>query len=279
MQKLAEELGITIGWFYGEPGHGRGVIDAMSSFGTKGPLRQRILATDDWFHDANEMCEFLNAYFAHDETKEHHLIEASTLAKQRRRKQPEPHPIKGCRKFHLIAVDSNGTFTTVPYIQDEKYIINLDFSSEDLQLPTDFDSFDSDGDDDDEEYELTPAEDIQESTLFKLIRPGSFVALRSPPNSVEPYYIAEVQEKGMAIENLRDNFGHCIVQGEQFATIRYLDRGSESLKKGTVKFQRQRKDADVFIHLAEILATNIELNESLTMKISEHQSILSQALL
>ena len=33
--ELAKEHGITVCWFYGEPGHGKGTIDAMSAFGCK----------------------------------------------------------------------------------------------------------------------------------------------------------------------------------------------------------------------------------------------------
>ena len=35
MKKIAAEFGITGVWFYGEPGHGHGLVDAMSSFGCK----------------------------------------------------------------------------------------------------------------------------------------------------------------------------------------------------------------------------------------------------
>ena len=37
MKELAEKYQITFSWFYGEPGHGRGLVDAMSHFGCKWP--------------------------------------------------------------------------------------------------------------------------------------------------------------------------------------------------------------------------------------------------
>ena len=39
MKKLAEKYEIIVCWCYGVPGHGRGLVDAMSSFGCKQPLK------------------------------------------------------------------------------------------------------------------------------------------------------------------------------------------------------------------------------------------------
>ena len=60
MKKLASEFGITIVWFYGEPGHGRGLVDAMSSFGCKQQLRHEIVTNDNWFDNAESMVDFLS---------------------------------------------------------------------------------------------------------------------------------------------------------------------------------------------------------------------------
>ena len=49
---LAEEHQIRIDFFYGEAGHGRGLIDAMAWFGCKGPMRKEIVTRDTWFATA-----------------------------------------------------------------------------------------------------------------------------------------------------------------------------------------------------------------------------------
>ena len=54
MKELAAKYQIRVSWFYGEPGHGRGLVDAMSSFGCKGPLRMSIITENNWFDTANE---------------------------------------------------------------------------------------------------------------------------------------------------------------------------------------------------------------------------------
>ena len=43
MKNMAKAHNISIYWFYGEPGHGHGVVDAMSSFGCKTALRCAIV--------------------------------------------------------------------------------------------------------------------------------------------------------------------------------------------------------------------------------------------
>ena len=58
---LSKKYGIEIAWFYGEPGHGRGLIDAMAWFGAKQPLLYSILADNKWFANASEITFFYKA--------------------------------------------------------------------------------------------------------------------------------------------------------------------------------------------------------------------------
>ena len=61
MKKLAKELVIKVVWFYGEPGHGRGLVDAISSFGCKQQLCHEIITNDSWFQNAEERSDFSNS--------------------------------------------------------------------------------------------------------------------------------------------------------------------------------------------------------------------------
>ena len=54
MAKLAENYQLTIAWFYGVAGHGKGIVDAMSSFGCKKTLLQAILGKTNGFHLLNQ---------------------------------------------------------------------------------------------------------------------------------------------------------------------------------------------------------------------------------
>ena len=87
MRKLALKYQIAIFWFYGEPGHGRGLVDAMSSFGCKEPLRSAIITQDKWFDTAEEMAEYLREHFTNDYSKSFHVIHASDIANLRKQKK------------------------------------------------------------------------------------------------------------------------------------------------------------------------------------------------
>ena len=54
LMELAKKYNIQIIFFYGEAGHGRGLIDAMAWFGCNGPLRKEIITNDAWFSNADD---------------------------------------------------------------------------------------------------------------------------------------------------------------------------------------------------------------------------------
>ena len=62
MIDLATKYNGEIYWFYGEAGHGRGLIDAMAWFGVKGPLRQSIIEDDKWFPTAESMVDHFSIW-------------------------------------------------------------------------------------------------------------------------------------------------------------------------------------------------------------------------
>ena len=76
MKELAKEFELLVCWFYGEPGHGKGTIDAMSSFGCNALLRSDIIRNDNWFENAEKIVVFLKAHFEGDDTKHHYLVDA-----------------------------------------------------------------------------------------------------------------------------------------------------------------------------------------------------------
>ena len=59
MQNLSDTYNLRIIRIFGALGHGKGFIDAMSSFGAKSILRRDIVAFDVWFADSKEICSYL----------------------------------------------------------------------------------------------------------------------------------------------------------------------------------------------------------------------------
>ena len=52
MQSLADQFNVVTVTIFGAAGHGKGLIDAMSSFGVKSILRRDIITLDKWFSDS-----------------------------------------------------------------------------------------------------------------------------------------------------------------------------------------------------------------------------------
>ena len=97
-------------WFYGIAGHGRGLVDAMSSFGAKSPIHSSIITTDNMFNTASEIKDFLDKEFEDDATKSYYLIDENDNAVPRRvPKEERPQiVINGSSKLRLAAVNPLG---------------------------------------------------------------------------------------------------------------------------------------------------------------------------
>ena len=96
----------------------------MFSFGCKQPVTNAIITEDKWFQNASEIVLYLKEHFNDDPCKEHHHINAASLAKCRKPEANE-HIIKSCRKFDLIAVNSSGSFKRTLYYTEPNDLDNI----------------------------------------------------------------------------------------------------------------------------------------------------------
>ena len=104
MKKLAQMYDIEVVWFHGEVGHGRGIVDSMSSFGCKAILRDAVVTGDLWFPDADKMWSYCKEHFKGDTAKCYRLINYESTALTRLKPRKE-HKLPGCLRYHMIAVD------------------------------------------------------------------------------------------------------------------------------------------------------------------------------
>ena len=58
MKEFSKEFQVLVAWFHGEAGHGRGLVDSMSSFGCKAVLHNAIVTSNLWFLDAESMAVY-----------------------------------------------------------------------------------------------------------------------------------------------------------------------------------------------------------------------------
>ena len=79
ISKLTSKYKKQLTWFYEEPGHGRGLPDAMTSFGRKSPLRRSIITEGKW----NNSAWLFKKYFKNDSQEQ---IKTAEFRKKRKKK-------------------------------------------------------------------------------------------------------------------------------------------------------------------------------------------------
>ena len=76
---LAAQHGKKVLLYYGVAGHGRGLVDAMSSFGVKAPHRKAVITNEFTCSSALDIHKYLNIFFQNDNQKHHHYLDKSTI--------------------------------------------------------------------------------------------------------------------------------------------------------------------------------------------------------
>ena len=264
LERIAMKYDIDIFWFYGAPGHGRGLVDAMSSFGCKGPLRKVIITSEDeiFFINAKEMLTFLSGYFSADSTKKYFQVDPEPNAEKRKVKKKDraQHPIQGSSKLHLVAISPNGEWLTRQYLHvTDEEVMNLRIDGDDIA------EVDDDAEELEEDVELEEEEDPQviidrarfDGAKFEFLTTGSYVALYSG-GQFEQFYLVEVLDKGVSETNMKDNHGHVIPANHHYITGSYFEKDHE--KRNYVQYKKSKKFLSVFINIGEIACVNIDFD-------------------
>ena len=96
LQKLADDFNLRIIRTYSADGHGKGVIDAMSSFGVKNILD--IVTHDVFFNNSAEIADYLSSISPH---YYYSAVPVEDLVKTHH-EDHSPIEIPGCMKQHFI---------------------------------------------------------------------------------------------------------------------------------------------------------------------------------
>ena len=130
-------------------------------------------------------------------------------------------------------VNSSGSFKKKLYYTEPNVLDNI-FHTDEVE--------EENYEDDDQEY--TNAYSLHQNTVFELLEPGIFVGLCSPPNAIEPFFIAHILSKGLAEKNMIDEFGLSVLVGEMYEEVIYLQKLLE--RKKSVKYQKPKKTPNCF---------------------------------
>ena len=108
-QRLAQKYDRTVIIYYGPSGHGKGLVDAMSAFGVKTPIRRAVLTKDFKYASSRDICIELKEQFCDDPQKLYSVIEPERIMALRQ--ECKPIPIAGCVKncYHMISFHPDGS--------------------------------------------------------------------------------------------------------------------------------------------------------------------------
>ena len=255
---------IRIDFFYGEAGHGRGLVDAMAWFGCKGPLRKSILTEDSWYSNAGEMVEYLSKRFEDDDSKEYHLIDEKSTAELRKAGREE-RAVPGCKAAHVISFFPDGqsvhTWKTIKeFLETSDEVTSA--VVEDVE----------DVDDEETLQEITYVETIEHEDRFHLIELNSFVAIRPIAKSFEQFHLYKVVNKLRATQHMHDVSGeHSILKDEPYIVGQWYSFQTENRK--FAQYAEARNTELAQIHMGEIISTNVEVDERNRVDIFEYRML------
>ena len=90
--------------YYGVSGHGKGLVDAMSGFGVKGPLWRAVITSNFSYSNAVDIYNFLIDKFSNDMKKHYFLLDPKDITIKHDEKLPLS--IKSCWEKHMIAIQT-----------------------------------------------------------------------------------------------------------------------------------------------------------------------------
>ena len=275
LKELARQLLKTLILYFGAAGHGRCLVDGMSAFGVKNPLRKAIIVDDFYWQTAAQLVSLFHKL----EMPENRFYKELTIEEMAAHPQVTTTPIQGSRKQHMIVFKPDGRVLIKEDICDCTNCFNGDvdqcsYSCDDdgeiIDQRVDEGSEEEDEEDEEDEVEIEDEDeqdDDQASMIFDMVRPGQVIALRADLEVRENYFLAIVESVNEADTDRFDMHGHFIRKGHKYLSCHYLF----TKKEYKCYFQLAKKTSEVLVYPAEILSPFVHVTDDLKLSIDEHQ--------
>ena len=269
--------------YYGISGHGKGLVDAMSSFGVKATLQKAIVQKDFFFNEASDIKTYLQTEMVDSTNKHYYEIEEDSLV-ERRSNDNEQLKIDNCMKKHMFAYFPDGTIQVKENLCSCKDCIEGKFTNckiekgvligEEQMEDGDNEVNDDEGntpdedcDNDNEDFEVNDLIRREES-IFSCIIEGSYVAVYSDTNANEIFYVCKVNELKIADEDMIDEFEHSVSKGSRYLSCNYLEKIDENHRKREVMYKLIK--GTVVVHPNQVFHPSVELSDKLKMKMEQY---------
>ena len=286
---FSREKNVKVILYYGVKGHGKGLVDSMSSFGVEEPLRREIINEDFWYQNSYEIVQYLKTKCVDDRSKVYKVIDSDDLISREERKKEYDLKIIGLEKLCMLSFSPDWTVKGARYYCACSVCICGDFDECDTCIGKIYhqaaaddgdkgeDDYDKGGDDNDSDRTLDKEDDesvgreeyeLQGNALMEVADPGSYIALHSS-NDFELFYLCEVIEKCTAKNIEQDDNGHIFLSGENYLKCRYL----QLLKEAKGAYHYKKLTNIVFINPLHILCLYVNITEDLTLNSIDYQFI------
>ena len=275
--ELATEIGKVIVVYYGPAGHGRGLVDGMSSWGVKTPLRKHIIIADWFWYTSSELVNmFIERGFSSD-TRHYTEIAVEEMSGYATVK---PRPVQGCTKFHMMAFHPDGSIFTREDLCDCDSCIDGKFSEckvsnagasvgEENEDEEEVDNNNADDEDDEE-----GGDDVTFDLLCQIVQPGMIIALRTDPSEPrnQSFYLVAVNEVVReAPGDTFDAFNHYVCKGGKYLSCSYLEIDERATPKNKTYIQYKKCSSKVIVMAGEVLSPFVNITEDLKLRQDEKQ--------
>ena len=249
---------------YGAAGHGKGVIDAMSSFGAKNILRHDIITRDAFFNDSEAIVDYLakkKPEFCYTNVS---ALEVVT----KRLNMDTPLEIKDYNKQHMMVYQKGKAVVMKEYLCDCDPCRQFDF----------------DNCEKDHEEELVDLEEVdecfldedlpidREEQIFDFVEIPSFVTVLTGV-STEPLYFLKIVENGISNDTLSDNWRHVILPVLRYFTGYYL----KPFPSRSMQFKKfELLPLNVFITPDEVYDNYIEINSEMLLHVNVYNELIQK---
>ena len=275
---LAKKLKKTFILYFGAAGHGRCLVDGMSSWGVKNPLRMQIIVADFYWKFAADLVRMFHGKGFQTEDRDYSELTTEYIQGF---ETVTPRPLVGCTKMHMIAYHIDGSVQHKQAICDCVMCFSGEFlkcmyenpevinDGNDNEDNDDEEGYGEDDDNDDDADLNAPFE-----MLCEIIQPGQIIALRTSPEEKQSFYLVAVNEmvKNSQVEKY-DIFQHCVIEGDNYISCHYLDIEFE--KKNFVQYRRCK--SEVYVLPGEVLSPFVNIGDNLQLSMDEKQWLSDMA--
>ena len=243
----------------------------MSAFGEKGRLCRAVVINNFTYYSFKEICDYTENLFHADNQKLYFHIPVNL-----RSTGGKPIKIPGCvtNAYHMLCSNPDASILAKIHICSCTECLEgkfLDCSFEKGHTVVTSESHLSDDESDsDVEYEddeFVPADD--ENELYELrsenvqlvVKRGSIVALFSPLNALELFYLCRVIKSSVADEDLCDRFEHVVEKGQAYLSVQYYEKkpNSDISKNRHIIYKLSNKSDLMYVLLAQAMSPQVNV--------------------